>query len=179
MTPDWCVEQGDAVEEWRPVVGWPMYQVSNLGGLRSWHARGRAGLPAGPVALGPALNNKGYRRWVAVDGLRRRSINVSVAVCEAFHGPRPPGMVVRHLNNIRTDDRAGNLRWGTPLENVHDEIEAGTFARGERNGMAKLSAEVIGQIRASTDSNAILSARYGVCMSYIWAVRSGRARRHG
>lgn len=47
----------------------------------------------------------------------RKSYKVSRLVALAFI-PNPNNLpVVMHLNNIRTDNRAENLRWGTPKEN--------------------------------------------------------------
>lgn len=38
----------------------------------------------------------------------------------AFTGPRPEGLVARHLNDKPTDNRAVNLVWGTKRENHLD-----------------------------------------------------------
>lgn len=39
-------------------------------------------------------------------------------VCTAFHGPRPDGFQCDHINGIPTDNRACNLQWVTPAENI-------------------------------------------------------------
>ena len=59
---------------------------------------------------------KGYR-WVEIQG-RHRSVHS--LVCEAFNGPRKPGEVCRHLNDMKDDIRPGNLAWGTHQQNVDD-----------------------------------------------------------
>ncbi len=41
-------------------------------------------------------------------------------VLTTFVGPRPDGMLVRHLNDIPTDNRLENLAWGTKSENQQD-----------------------------------------------------------
>lgn len=38
----------------------------------------------------------------------------------AFAGPRPDGMIGRHLNDVRHDNRLANLAWGTYKENGED-----------------------------------------------------------
>ena len=54
---------------------------------------------------------------------------VHAFVLRAFRGLRPAGMVARHLNGIKTDNRLGNLKWGTPGENRDDMFRHGK-ARG-------------------------------------------------
>lgn len=64
----------------------------------------------------------GYRRFNYGGQIRK----AATAVAEAFHGPRPAGLLVRHLNGRSADDRAVNLRYGTKAENTFDSIEHGT-----------------------------------------------------
>lgn len=47
-------------------------------------------------------------------------------VCEAFHGLRPEGMEVRHLDGNSQNDAASNLAWGTRSENIRDAVRHGT-----------------------------------------------------
>lgn len=72
--------------------------------------------------------------WTSVHGYRHVSARsrpgnqtpaVHILVAEAFHGPRPPGMEVRHLNGVKLDNRAENLRWGTDSENMLDIVRHG------------------------------------------------------
>jgi HNH endonuclease len=81
----------------------------------------------------------GPQRWVHVP--------VHAVVCTAFHGPRPEGLQVRHLNGCNTDNRAANLEWGTGAENQADRILHGTDHRGERNYKTTLTEADVRQIR--------------------------------
>lgn len=74
---------------------------------------------------------RGHLR-VSVDGGRRPYVHQLVA--EAFIGPTPDGMEVRHLNGAYNDNRLSNLAYGTRAQNVADSIAHGTYrnANGEK-----------------------------------------------
>lgn len=138
-------------EEWRPVVGHEgRYEVSSLGRIRSLDRvvmvrRGARMVPAryrGRM-LNPHIDNTGYP---TVSLTQVKPTHVHVHVCEAFHGPRPPGYQVAHGDGVRANGRADNLRWATPSENNADKRLHGTVQdqRGEKGPGAKLSdAQVI------------------------------------
>lgn len=121
----------DAVEQWRPVVGWEgLYEVSDRGRVRS--------LPrivyAGPVvgqrqAVGgirTLVQSKRGHLVVALcrDGNDHRRY-VHHLVLEAFVGLRPPGTECCHRNDIKTDNRLENLRWDTSSANMQDRVRNG------------------------------------------------------
>lgn len=55
------------------------------------------------------------------------------AVARAFHGPKPfPEAVARHLNDVRTDNRAVNISWGTYSQNMHDRTRNGRDPNANR-----------------------------------------------
>lgn len=75
----------------------------------------------------------------------KQSYNRSIhrLVLETFVGPCPDGMECRHLNGKKTDNRIGNLRWGTHRENIQDAIRHKVHRTmnqdGERNPSSKLT----------------------------------------
>jgi hypothetical protein len=78
----------------------------------------------------------------------RRRVKVASLVAEAWYGPRPKGLVVRHLNGNPGDSRPNNLAYGTQLENVHDSIAHGTMARGEKLTTTGLTDDKVREIRS-------------------------------
>lgn len=104
-------------ETWKPVAADTRYEVSDKGNVRST-ARGA------PRALRRGLSSNGY--WTVCLG-RGRTRTVHSLVAEAFLGPCPAGMEVRHKDGIRTNAAAYNLCYGTRRDNILDAVAHGTW----------------------------------------------------
>lgn len=91
--------------DWRDVVGYEgSYHISNHGDVLSLLTR---------KTLKPRLNSSGYYRVKLFDLAGYYYMHhVHILVLEAFVGLRPKGMIGRHINHIRTDNRVSNLVWG-------------------------------------------------------------------
>jgi hypothetical protein len=92
-------------------------------------------------------------------------VGVHVAVCTAFHGPRPRGLVACHKNGDRDDNRARNLRWATHKRNEADKLRHGRRIRGSQQWASKLTeADVkrMRKLRARGVSLRKLARRFGV-----------------
>lgn len=125
----------------------------------------------------------GYLRvtFYADDGIKCTG-SVHVLVCEAFHGPRPDGMVARHRNGNKLDNRPENVVWGTPAENYEDRDAHGATARGERQHLAKLTDEKVVEIRrllvAEEQSLEKIGERFGVTGAAISAIAHRKTWTH-
>lgn len=154
---------------WKTVSEAPEYEVSNLGEIRSTYTN---------RPLKGGIDKDGYRKLVMCTQGTRLHRRVASLVCEAFHGLRPAGAVVRRLDGGRTNDAAANLAWGTQRENIADKVAHGTAQRGERHPRAKLTVAAVRDIRQSGESRAALAAKYGVGESAIYLVQTRRNWRH-
>lgn len=122
------------MEEWRDITGYPGYQVSEFGRVRS---RRRAKMRT----LELPQNYAGYR----VVGLRtsdgqRKQFRVNRLVLEAFIGECPEGFQSNHRNGNKSDNRLENLEWVSPKENSRHAYLNGLAngPLGSKNGHARL-----------------------------------------
>lgn len=151
--------------EWRRHPNYPEYETSSDGDVRSIYTM---------RPLVGKLDKDGYRAFIICTGGRRVSVRAASLVLESWVGPRPPGMVVRHLNNVRADNRPSNLAWGTQKENIADKIVHGTQQRGERSGRAKLTEQQARRIKFGTEPVRALADEFGVKRITIYQIRVGR-----
>lgn len=100
-------------ESWKPIEGHPNYRISNLGRIKSFARRS----PINGLILKLGKQPAGYLCISMGSSRNRKTQNVHRLVAKAFienpHG-KPQ---VDHINGIKTDNRAINLRWVTFSEN--------------------------------------------------------------
>lgn len=114
--------------EWREIPGFPLYEVSDQGQIRSWKNYGAVT----PHLLKMPLNHHGYPTvsLYGDHGVKTRPVHRFVLL--AFRGPKPPGMVGRHANGIRTDNRLSNLNYSTVTQNNRDQLRHRTHAQASK-----------------------------------------------
>src|SRR5690606_21072092 len=115
-------------EEWKEIEGFPEYEVSSLGRVRSFWKRGcKPQITDSPRVLKPVDNGKGYLQVGLYLGGKVYKQLIHRLVCEAFHGEPPtPEHEVAHWDGDRSNNAVGNLRWATPAENMSDKKRHGT-----------------------------------------------------
>lgn len=115
---------------WRPVVGWEgHYEVSDQGTIRSCARSVPCVAPNGarvfrilrPRKLKLAINRRGHRRvMLHAPGKTKTHAYLHTLIALAFLGPRPPGLLVCHRDDRKSNNRAVNLYYGTRLDNAAD-----------------------------------------------------------
>lgn len=117
-------------EEWRPVVGYDGYEVSDLGRVRSYRrpGRGSARLADEPRPIALLMDPQGYKRLtLSVNGSQKRR-GVHQLVAEAFlSDSRFEGAIVCHRDGDPGNNTQANLRWGTARDNSEDRAAHGTL----------------------------------------------------
>jgi DNA polymerase I-like protein with 3'-5' exonuclease and polymerase domains len=157
-------------EEWRAIEGWP-YEVSNFGAVRRSVAGG-GGVAAHHV-MAQRENGKGDHQKVALgrcaNGYVQRSFYVHVLVCGAFHGERPPGSQVSHLNGLAGCNWSTNLKWASVAEN---RLFMRLHGTSNKEGQCKLTWADVDAIRLSVESTASLARKHGVNGELVRDVRA-------
>ena len=113
-------------EQWDALPGYEgIYEVSDLGDVRSLDRRDSRGNRIAGRVLRQFRDAGGYHMVnLSVNGHFDRRM-VHQLVLETWSGRRPDGLVARHLNDDKDDNRLVNLRWGTQRENARDCVRNG------------------------------------------------------
>ena len=120
------------IEEWREIIGTEgRYEVSSLGGLRSWAKQGSP-LPRArstPVAMTPYPSDGYLLINLRING-RYVCKTVNHLMAEAFIGPRPtPSHEAAHLDGRKDHNVRENIVWATPKVNSSHKSNHGTQAK--------------------------------------------------
>lgn len=161
----------DVTETWRAVAGWP-YEVSSWGAVR------RAG-KAAPLIPG---DSKGYLHVSLSKGGVAQTARVHVLVANAFLGPPPfEGAEAAHNDGNSLNNRIGNLRWATGVDNQADRERHRTKLQGSAVFGAKLTESNIPEIRRRADARERyddIAADFGVTKFTISLIKLRRIWRH-
>lgn len=125
-----------------------------------------------------ATASNGYEPYGRFNTGRRPEGGYHVAVAHRFayslqNGPIPDNALVCHACDNRLCVRASHLFIGTALGNSADMRRKGRNKPGIQRYNAKLTDDAVRQIRASTDTLAVLSRRYGVSGGHLSMIKRG------
>jgi hypothetical protein len=186
-------------EEWRSVVDFPGYEVSNLGRVRStgltrWVPQRKTGVPykvtAPPKLLKPGTHYSKGRPVCQTVYLRRDgktyTCRIHRLVLLAFVGPCPPNMEGCHEDGDCTNNSVDNLRWDTHRANLEDAMRHGTKklpprAEGISHYRSVLTEQDVREIRAVPEYPGVcadLSQKYGISSGSISHVRRRNSWKH-
>ena len=133
----------ELAEKWIPIKGFPKYEISNLGRVRSrWHKV--------PKVLKGRPNSKGYLRVSLSAGSGKQMYFIHRLVATAFCDRVLGQNTVNHLDFNPLNNRADNLEWASHRENMRHSLAAGRFRRTKawmdnlNLGLEKMRVPVIG-----------------------------------
>ena len=106
---------------WKDIPGYKQYEVNAKGELRNKKTQ--------RISKG---GNAGRYLKVSVypDGSKVPHLEyLHILVCKAYHGTGSKGQVVLHKNNIRSDVRPSNLKWGSQSDNIQEAYDDGLIKK--------------------------------------------------
>ena len=178
LLSDWMASQ---VEFWLPVEGFPGYDVSNQGKVRSWRAAN--GMPQNFPRLVHVRTDRPYQSVRLKGNEGRKSLIVHRLVAIMFT-PNPNKLPeVNHLTGIKSDNRVENLAWATRRENIRHAFKHGLFKsrRGTANRSAKLSENDVREIyqRVSAGENGeVIAKEFGITRTTPSDIFNGKTWSH-
>lgn len=175
-------------EEWRRIIGFSKYEVSDMGRIRSSLRR-----PGSPRILKCYLNDSGYvaNKLVNDNGVEKCVLVHRLLMMTFDPIENASEMEVDHINFVRNDNRRSNLRWLTRKDNIRhsysngrrdEELKRLTLGvTGENSACAKLTTNDVISIRSmrrSGVSYSELSDMYGISQSTVSGICNGRNWKH-
>lgn len=138
-------------EVWKPIKGFEeYYSVSNLGLVRS-EERYVNSINGPRIVreriLKPKMDETRRLQVVLSKNCKLTTYRVHKLVSNAFLGPCPKGMEVRHKNSIESDCKLNNLVYGTKRRNQFDRNGNGTTQLGYANSKSKITIQIVIAIR--------------------------------
>lgn len=175
----WATYVWPAGEVWKEVPGFPGYQVSDEGRIRSLR-RTNARLCKTEV------DEDGYHRLSLSLGATRVHQVLSRLVALAFHGPAPAGKpICRHLDGDTNNNRPGNLAWSTQAENMADKVRHGTAQVGSTHPRAVIDEAVARAVKQRLAATAMrhgllkeIAADLGISFNIVASISRGRTWGH-
>lgn len=165
-------------ERWKAIPGFPGYDVSDEGRVRSYWAYSGHGGGAHITdrverILLPNPNRQGYLRVTLHANRKRYEHRIAYLVMLAFVGPRPKGMHVCHNNNDLTNNKLNNLRFDSPKGNNADKSLAARQRSGQKLDAAQVMAIRVRIAANSTLSYATVATEFNVSLCTVSAICLG------
>lgn len=171
-----CLPEFPCIEgvEFRMIPGWPKYAASSDGFV--WNCfRGQWRRKKGSSTS----KEKRFHVTLFRDG-KPVTKSVPRLIALAFLGLPPQGALVCHCDGNPQNDSVENLRYDTAVGNALDMKDHGTVLVGERNVNAKLTWEVVDQIRGEYKKGekgfgvGVLAKKFSMSQSVVSAIVRGR-----
>lgn len=171
--------QKSQIEFWLPVAGFPSYDVSSMGRVRSWFTNVPTILKFDSSTRDGRLRVTLYRRLGGKRQSKRFLVHRLVAL---LFIDNPLGFpVVNHLTGIPRNNWVLNLEWTTRAANEQHAKEHGLKAHGERMYNAILTEQKVREIRALGEqgiSGRKIGRIFNIDQSSVWAICHRKAWRH-
>jgi hypothetical protein len=168
--------------DWKKIPFAPEYEVSEFGDVR--RASASPLKRGGHAKIGKVLSTKGRGVYPAVslriDGKTITMRNHTIVAKVFLETPSSETTDVAHLDGSTHNNHYSNLKWVTRKENMRQAIEDhGTFQMKEKHYRARFSEEDVKEMGESKETNKVLAYKFNTSYKTIWAIKTGKDRKHG
>lgn len=134
-------------ETWKKIPGYPGYEASDLGRIRSYKGVNQnAPMRKTPRLMKQRIPDDGYPRVTIQNKDGKKVVRqVHLLIAKTFLGPAN-GREVLHKDGKRGNRKASNLYYGSHQRNMDDKYAHGTHGMGEQNTQALLTEKERNQI---------------------------------
>lgn len=112
---------------WRPIKGYPDYEISNFGEIISNKCNKRKRLKPNKVG-------SGYYQVVLTKNKVQKTLYVHRLVAENFIENKDNKLTVNHINGLKTDNQVTNLEWATQKQNIQHAFKTGLMENTRKAG---------------------------------------------
>jgi len=134
-------------EIWKPIPGFPGYEASSLGQIKSYRRckKGRI--------LKPRVNSRGYLQIIIQCDLEDITRLIHTLIALTFIGPRPTVRhTIDHKDGNKLNNLPDNLEYVPHSENLKRAFKLGLRnSKGEKHSQAKLTEATVLEIRKEFD----------------------------
>lgn len=153
-------------ESWKPVIGHPKYEVSNLGKVRK---------SASLEIISQSSNTCGYPKVrLHTDRGRYMTRLVHRLVAKAFIENPHSKETVNHIDGDKCNARVDNLEWATRSENQRhayaNGLRTAACVRGENHGRSRLSENdvlIIREMAHDGEQSSVIASHFGISRGHV------------
>jgi len=172
-------------EIWKEIKGFNgLYEVSNLGGVRSWK-KVPSGILDKPKIKSLSTANNGYKRVRLSKESKAKHYTVHRLVAEAFLKNSDTKESVNHIDSDKTNNCVDNLEWCTFSDNMKHSYKNGRtspFSKGESHVGSKLTKKDVIEIKKKLSeglrTQKEISNIFNVNQSIISCINTGKYWSH-
>jgi hypothetical protein len=163
-------------ERWKKVRGFPDYDVSDKGRVRTYKGVNQnSPRRSRPRLMRTRIGDGGYVRVTLQDKDGAKVVRrVHLLVARAFLGPAK-GKLVLHNDGDRANPARSNLFYGTHKQNSEDKLVHGTHGKGGQNSQALLEEHEVLDIYENPDGwfQQELADYYGISRQAVSDIQNG------
>lgn len=168
------------MEVWRVIKGYPHYEVSNIGNVRSLDRIIPCGLKNRRFRGKPLrmrIKNYGYVSLTA-DGISNNFYVHRLVALMFIDNPENKPQI-NHIDGNKFNNVLSNLEWCTARENLKHAVDTGLNKnKGEDASISKLTAKQVMEIRDNPLSFSVIARKYSICSSSVFNIKQRKTWKH-